>query len=281
MKILRRLILGVAAVVLIAAILLFILSERALKARPAQVANTLATPTAEQLANAPRQLRVLGCVGCHGEGLRGDLYLDEPGVATLYAPNLTVLAAQATDRQLDQGIRQGIGHDGRSLLIMPSEGYQFLSDSEAAALIAAIRSLPTAGQQQPPPSIGLMARLGLALGEFHPAPALVRKFRQARIPEFGPQFDRGRHIVQVNCGECHGPQLRGQEVEPGVVAPDLEIAGAYEVDQFRAMMRTGIGPGGKDIGLMGRIAKRDFAHMTDEEIDSVHAYLAERSRRLP
>ena len=32
----------------------------------------------------------------------------------LYAPNLTLVAAKATDEQLDQAIRQGIGHDGRA-----------------------------------------------------------------------------------------------------------------------------------------------------------------------
>ena len=148
-------------------------------------------------------------------------------------------------------------------------------------MIAAIRALPRGGKEQPRASIGLMGRLGLALGEFHTAPDLVRTFSKAQAPDFGLQFAAGRHIVIVNCAECHGPQLHGQEVEPGVVSPDMEIAGAYDLDQFRAMLRTGVGPGGKDIGMMGRVAKRDFSHMTDAEIAQVHAYLAVRARRMP
>ena len=114
----------------------------------------LATPTPAQLANGPRQLRVLGCLSCHGDMLQGDLFMDEPGVAKIYAPNLTLVAAKASDQQLAQAIRQGIGHDGRPLLVMPSEGYQFMTDSEVAALIAAIRTIPKGGRDTPGATVG-------------------------------------------------------------------------------------------------------------------------------
>lgn len=284
MKLLRYLAYGVgtlAAFALLTVLAIVILSQRTLGARPTPMAAHVAQPTAAQLADGPRQLHVLGCLSCHGEGLQGDVFLNEPGTATLYAPNLTVVAAKATDQQLEQAIRQGIGHDGRSLLIMPAEGYQFMTDSEVAAVIAAIRALPKGGDAKPAPSVGLMGRIGIVLDKFHTAPELVRTFRKAQAPDLGPQFAAGRHIVTVNCAECHGPQLHGQEVEPGVVSPDMAIAGAYDLDQFRAMLRTGVGAGGKDIGMMGRVAKRDFSHMTDAEIAQVHAYLVERARRMP
>ena len=60
-----------------------------------------------------RQRSVLGCYSCHDEGLRGDMIFDEPNVATIWAPNLTHVAARATDEQLARAIRQGIGTDGR------------------------------------------------------------------------------------------------------------------------------------------------------------------------
>src|SRR4051812_35398186 len=41
----------------------------------------LATPTPDQLADAPRMLVVLRCEGCHNKDLRGSLYFDEPHVA--------------------------------------------------------------------------------------------------------------------------------------------------------------------------------------------------------
>ena len=146
---------------------------------------------------------------------------------------------------------------------------------------AAIRALPRGGKEQPKAQIGPMGRLGIALGKFSTGPELVETFRKNQIPDLGRQFAAGRHLVATNCAECHGPQLHGQEVEPGVVSPDLEIAGAYDLDQFRKMLRTGVGPGGKDLGLMGRIARNDFKYLTDQEISDIHAYLAERARRMP
>jgi len=272
---------GLVLVLAIVAAYFWIASNRKLHAGIVAEAERLATPTAAQLADGPRQLHVLGCFSCHGEGLRGDVFLDQPGLATIYAPNLTLVAAHATDQQLAQAIRQGIGHDGRSLVIMPSEGYQFMTDSDVTAVIAAIRALPRGGRDTPTRHIGPKARLGLVLGKFHTAPELIRTFRENRVPDFGPQFAKGRHIVETNCAECHGPQLRGQEVEPGVVSPDMQIAGAYDLDQFRTMLRTGVAPGNKDIGMMGRVAKRDFKYLTDEEIAAIHAYLVERARRMP
>ncbi len=272
---------GLVALVLLAGIALFILSQRALSEHFAPVSSRLAMPSAAELANGPRQLHVLGCLSCHGDGLRGDLFMDQPNVARIYAPNLTLIAAKASDQQLEQAIRQGIGHDGRPLLVMPSEGYQFMSDGEVAAVISAIRVLPKGGKEQPKPAIGPMGRLGLALGKFHTAPNLVRTFRASPIADLGPKFAVGRHIVEVNCVECHGPQLHGQEVEPGVVSPDLQIVGAYDLQQFRALLREGVAPGKKDIGLMGRVARSDFKHLTGEEISAIHAYLVEGAQHAP
>ena len=146
---------------LIAIAYIWIASSMKLNARAEAKPARLATPTAAQLADGPRQLHVLGCHTCHGDGLQGEVFLDEPGVATVYAPNLTLVAAKATDAQLDQAIRQGIGHDGRPLLIMPSEGYQFLTDAEAAALIAAIRATPKTGKEQPTAKVGPKGRIGI------------------------------------------------------------------------------------------------------------------------
>ena len=241
----------------------------------------LATPTPAQLADGPRQLHVLGCLSCHGKMLQGDLFMDEPGLAKIYAPNLTQVAAKASDQQLARAIRQGIGYNRRPLLVMPSEGYQFLTDSEVAALISAIRTFPKSGRETPVASFGLKGRVGLAIGKFHTAPELVETYRKSPIADFGPQFAAGRHIVSVNCAECHGPNLEGKEVKPGSVAPDLSIAGAYDLGQFKTLLRTGVPPGGKKLGMMASVARNDFSHLKDEEIAAIHAYLVERAQRAP
>ena len=272
---------GLLVLFLLAAAAIWIGSTYKLSAAPEPQPSQLDQPTPAQLADAPRQLRVLGCASCHGDKLQGEIFVDEPAVAKIYAPNLTLVAATASDEQLDQAIRQGIGHEGRPLLIMPSEGYQFMTGAEVAALIAAIRSMPKVGKAQPAASVGPLGRLGLATGKFRTAPKLVSDFRAEPLADFGPQFARGRHIVEVNCAECHGPQLTGQEVEPGTISPDLTIAGAYDLEQFKTMLRTGVSPGKKDIGMMGDVARSDFKHLKDDEIADIHAYLVERARRAP
>src|SRR5262245_26538197 len=106
---------------LLAAGWIWFASSRAIGTRVDAAPETLLQPTAAQLADGPRQLKVLGCISCHGDKLQGKPFLDDGKVALLDASNLTTVAARASNQQLAQAIRQGIGHDGRPLLVMPSE----------------------------------------------------------------------------------------------------------------------------------------------------------------
>ena len=266
---------------LLAAAYLWIASSRTMNARVEAKPERLVAPTAAQLADGPRQLKILGCVSCHGEGLRGKLFFDKPKIAQLYAPNLTLIAAKATDQQLAQGIRQGIGHDGRSLFVMPSAQYARLTHGEVAALISAIRVQPKGGEQTPPISIGPLGRVGLVTGKFKTQPVAVEQYAQSMPADLGPQFARGRHLAMTNCAECHGPSFGGAEPEPGLKTPDLSIVGAYDLPAFTRLMRTGIPASGKKLELMDDVSKNDFRHYNDEEIAAIHAYLVERARRAP
>ena len=268
---------AIAAIAAIAIVLVWVLSERALAEKVKPTESRLAAPTAAQLADGPRQLKVLGCASCHGAGLQGKKFADLPGIATIHAPNISRLAPAMSDAQLDHAIRQGIAHDGRAMFIMPSQQYQFLTDQEVAALIAAIRHLPVAGNEQPRIHLGPRGRVGVALGKFPNVPTQVAAYRGNPLPDLGPATAAGRHLVQTRCTECHGADLKGREIEPGTTSADLSIVGAYDSDQFRTLLRTGVAPGNKKLGLMASVARDDFSHMTDKEIDAVHDYLVERA----
>jgi cytochrome c553 len=266
---------------LLAAAYMWIVSDRQLNAQVEAKPERLVVPTPAQLADGPRQLRILGCVSCHGEGLRGKLFFDEPNVAQVHAPNLTLIAAKATDQQLAQAIRQGVSHDGRALFIMPSAQYSRLTDGEVAALISAIRVQPKGGEPTPRIKLGPLGRVGVALGKFKTQPAAVADFAQNMPADLGPQFTRGRHMAMTNCSECHGSSFQGAEPKPGLKAPDLSIVGAYDLPAFTKLMRTGVPVGGRDLELMDDVAKGDFRHYTEEEIAALHAYLVERAKRAP
>jgi len=242
-------------------------------------AETLERPGAQLLADAPRQARILGCVACHGEGLRGQVMFDAPSIARITAPNLTEVAATASDQQLAAAIRQGIGHDGRALFVMPSQEFARLSNGEAAAMIAFIRSLPRAPGNMDRPEIRALGRLGVAAGKFAPSRERMQEFLTTTPLYLGPQHAAGRRIAANACAECHGPALGGQEMFD-MSPPDLMIAGAYDAEQFRTLLRTGKAPGGKKLGLMKEVAEKNFAHLTDAEIKALHAYLRARAEKL-
>lgn len=267
--------------IVIAAAVLWVISSAQLNASMQGKPEHLAQPTAAQLADSERQALTLGCFSCHGDGLRGDKMFDQPNVATVWAPNLTQVAAQASDQQLARAIRQGIGHDGHPLIIMPAEVFQHLGDQEVAALIAMMRKLPRGGADTPPKVVGPIGRAGLVMGKFSTAPTLVAKYAVQEPAPLGAQFEAGRQLAITKCSGCHGPALRGQEVEPGVVSPDLTIAGAYDLKGFTKLLRTGVPASGRNLKMMSATARSDLSHLNDAEIAQLHAYLAERAQRAP
>jgi cytochrome c553 len=233
-----------------------------------------------QLAEGPRLLRVLGCTDCHGGDLRGKLVFDSPWVAKVWAPNLTLVAAQANDAQLAAAIRQGIGHDGRSLWIMPSGLYSRLSANEVAALVAAIRRTPRGGEAVPPIRLGPLGRLGIVMGKFRSAPATIADFRSREPFYAGGRHEWGRQLAARICGDCHAPDLTGGQPGFGKTPPDLRLAAGYSADEFRRLMRTGRPPDGRDLGLMRFIAEQGLHALRDDEIAAVHAYLTARAAAL-
>ena len=271
---------GVVGLILAAALGIFLVSSYMLGQEHKAKAETLAQPSAALLADAPRQARIQGCVTCHGEGLSGRVMIDGMPFARVYAPNLTEVASRATDQQLAAAIRQGIGHDGRALYIMPSPQYSRMSDAEVAALIRFIRS-----QKRVPGEIhgfeaGPIGHFAVATGGLPSAMSLMEDFRTRMPIDAGPAHAAGRRLVANGCSECHGPAVEGQTMPNGVEPPDLTIAAAYDYEQFRTLLRTGKTPGNKELGLMKEVAQKDFVHLTDGEIKAIHDYLRARAEKV-
>jgi mono/diheme cytochrome c family protein len=256
-------------------------SNNALNAKVERHAEKLIPTQQASVEEGNHLLLTRACAECHGADLHGAKFLDDAKIATLYAPNLTLVAKQATDQQLAQAIRQGVGYRGEPLLVMPSESYQDLTDAEVSSLIKAIRAAPAGGQETPARSVGPLGRIGLAAGKFKTAPAVVEDYANARAANLGPNFAAGRHIAVTVCSGCHGSTLSGKEPQPGTIAPDLTITGSYDLPAFTKLMRTGLPPTGKELKMMTGVSRKAFAHFTDDEIASLHAYLVERAQRAP
>ncbi|HMJ24195.1 MAG TPA: c-type cytochrome, partial [Pyrinomonadaceae bacterium] len=110
---------------------------------------------------------VMGCFGCHtdqdwskpgappvaGKEGSGHVWSDQDK-PWLIAPNITpdkeTGAGTWSDDALARAIREGIGHDGRTLFpIMPYQNYRQMSDEDLASVIAYVRSVPAVRNQLP------------------------------------------------------------------------------------------------------------------------------------
>ena len=109
-----------------------------------------------------------GCQDCHTPGhflgkpdmarvLGGsEVGFDMPGLGTFYGPNLTpdkeTGLGKWTDAQVVTALRTGVRPDGRVLApIMPWRALGVLSDQDAGAVVAYLRSLPPVANKVPGP----------------------------------------------------------------------------------------------------------------------------------
>ncbi len=221
-----------------------------------------------------RRARVFGCTACHGEDLRGKLFADEPYFATSYAANVTLAARAYTNEQLAQLFRHGIKRDGKAIYAMPSSMYHYWTDEELASVIAYVRSLSAGGIDQPAPNVGPMLRLAVVSGQVRPEVHWIAQSKTRSAAALGPEHAAGRHIAVTACAECHETDLTGIGSNP-----DLRIAAAYDLDEFRHLMRTGKATGNRELGQMSETARARFRYLTDDEIAALYGYLTARAVR--
>ncbi len=237
----------------------------------------VATP-GDPLAHGERLTFVLGCQGCHDNGLTGQKWDDDPnGYGIMWSSNLTRSIPLMTDAQLQGVLRRGVHPARDDLWVMPSQMFQHLSAPDMNALIAYLRSLPPTGTPSPPPMQGPKARAEVAQGAIKPAAALVREYRDVLPADAGPQFAQGRYIASQTCAECHGMRLEGVTVGEGTI-PNLIIAGAYSPAEFDRFITTGVTPGNRKINsLMVQVARSRFSQLTPGERSALYAYLHARA----
>lgn len=234
-----------------------------------------ATP-AERVKHGERISRVLGCHGCHGQGLTGQKWDDDPKeYGVTWAANLTRSVPRLSNAQLNDLIRKGLHPTRAEMWIMPSENFQHLGDADTWALMAYLRSLKPVGEPSPPPALGPRAKSEIASGKIKPAADLVLDPRYVPPPDLGGVTGQGRYIASVTCTECHGGQLAGNPSD----TPDLIVASAYSREEFERLMTTGVPTGGRKLDLMRAVANSRFSKLTRGERDAIYAYLKARAER--
>jgi mono/diheme cytochrome c family protein len=139
------------------------------RTRPAPDIKVTATPELVSRGQAVAQ----SCIPCHSSN--GEPYLNG-GMTNLaaswgpygqvYGPNLTPGGEIKgwTDGEIIRAIREGYDESGRPLVGHPAAQYAGLSDDDAAALVAYLRSQPALRHDQPPRVLNLLGLWAAAGG---------------------------------------------------------------------------------------------------------------------
>lgn len=237
--------------------------------------------TPENLARGEKLAKI--CAGCHsGNGqlpLSGNDFLgaDAPPIGTLYAPNLTPSGniADWSDGEVIRAIREGVHKNGRSLIIMPSGIFKNMSDNDAQALVAYLRSQPPTGSPSPETKLSLIG--GLFLGNLATDALTVQPHITQPIvaPPEGPTKEYGEYLVGVTgCRDCHGQNLTGgTAAESNEKTPNLTlIIPQWSQEQFMTFFRTGALPSGGTVGeAMPWQEYNNFA--SDADLKALYEYL--------
>lgn len=231
----------------------------------------IANPSIANVQEGRRAALLRGCYkGCHGDGLEGAEFVDSVMFGKFSAPDLTIAFAEMSDSELDLVIRYGIRRDGKSTILMPSASFHHLSDDDFNNITAFIRNQPKTDGPSLEAYAGPMLRFLLWRRIFLPNAQNVRENAPwINDGATDQMLVKGEYLVRTICTECHGTDLTGFPD----FTPPLVAAKAYSAEDFGLLMRKGIAVGGRELDLMGDMARRRFVNFTDEEVEAVHAYL--------
>lgn len=214
------------------------------------------------------------CTDCHATDLGGKVMVDQLLTGRLGAANLTGgvggLGATYTDEDLIRAIRHGVGRNGKSLIFMPAQAFQHMSDADLVAIIAYLRTLPHVNRTLPRSRIGPLLRVFHIFG-FPLLPAEHVDHHATAAP-LAPSVSiaYGAYLANVaGCSACHGPQLAG-DGGPGPNITRGAIGAWTEVD-FRRALREGRRPDGTV--LLPPMPWPIFSHMTDDETAALWLYV--------
>jgi len=131
----------------------------------AEQTSAAAAPAVSPVERGRYLVTVMDCGGCHTPGAligRPDMARqltgaghgwEVPGTAVVYPPNLTPHPEAGlggwSEAQIVAAIRTGARPDGRELQVMPWRAYAALTDADAAAVAAYLKSLPPSPNRAP------------------------------------------------------------------------------------------------------------------------------------
>src|SRR5207244_3638806 len=115
-----------------------------------------------------------------------------------------------TDGEILRAIREGVDRDGKALFpMMPYDGYRYLSDADAEAIVAYMRTLSPVSHRVPPRRLPFPLPLIL--------PSLPKPLTgPVSSPDPSSTVAYGEHLTMVaGCRFCHTPVDARTQPLPG------------------------------------------------------------------
>ena len=276
-------VLGVAALLAIVALAtLYLVSERRIDRRYEVAAEDIALPSDPGAIERGAHVAILrGCTACHGGDLAGRTFVDDTMLGRVYAPNLTPTGhgEHMTPADWERAVRHGVGHDGRSLIIMPALELHGLGAADLGDLIVYMRSLDPVEQSWPAPRVGPVGRMLLVFdaADIVPAEHIDHRAPHPPAPAVAATPEYGGYLAS-SCTGCHKPDFAGGPIpgEKGAVAANLTMdeatgLGRWSEADFVKTLRTGMRPDGSALNPV--MPWQITAQMTDVELSAIWNYL--------
>lgn len=230
----------------------------------------------------------------------GNVWRDGATHLSIWIPNVTSDAATGvgswSDDELLRALRDGVRPDGRFLFpVMPYDDYQQLSDDDARAVVAYLRSAPKVHQDEPRQPLKLGLLYHLLFESF--GVQMHRPAHGVPPPPANDPVARGRYLAQVAaCTYCHSAGKRGPYrpgdarymagsalpfEDPAVgkvwarnLTPDPETGlGRYGAAQIKAAMQSGVRLDGKKMAPPMSQLIAHYSGMSDGDLDALVAFL--------
>ncbi|MFO1039229.1 MAG: c-type cytochrome [Geminicoccaceae bacterium] len=241
------------------------------------------------------------CAACHtapdGKAYAGGLALDTP-FGKIYTANITsdpkTGIGHWKEADFIKALREGRGRHGERLYpAMPYTSYTKITDEDAAALWAYIRTIPPVHNKVVDDQLSFPfdIRAGLIAWQ----DMFFRPGRFTPDPLKDETYNRGAYLVQAlgHCGACHTPRnilgatekdrrLTGATIEhwyaPDISTDPLSGIADWSVDDLQTFLKTGRSTTNQTaVGPMGEVVHDSLSKLKDSDLHAMAVYLKEEA----
>ena len=225
------------------------------------------------------------CGDCHAPDLGGKMFIDDPGLGKLYAPNITRGEgglSYYTDKDWLAALRHGVSPTGKPLMIMPSKSFAQMRAEDIGGIIAYMKkAAPPVDRPNEVGEFKTFGKLLIAMGAFDEDFGVNHIDHKAPVPpnisNQAPK-DRGKYLTSIiGCESCHGKSLNGKIPNDPNSPPATNLTpagnlGSWSYDDFSSFLKTGTTKEGKTVDN-AFMPWQAYGKLPQEELEAVFTYI--------